>query len=500
MTSFYLLIIIITAFFAALLTWLLSALKNRTRQSVYQEKLGKAEKETGILRSTIEMLRQEQAGHQRQQQEDIAQLQEKLDQNEQQRLNMEKENARLLADQRNLSERLQQELTQSKALMAGLEQQKALQQGTDQEKHSLHIKNQLLEEKLAQQKAEVTALQKQFQNQFENLANRIFEQKSESFKTLNKESLKPLLEPLNKNLSEFRSRIEEVYIKEAKERFSLAEKVKELAELNKTISAEAHNLTAALKGETKTQGRWGEMILESILEKSGLTKGREYFMEYQLEDEAGKALRSTCSGKKMRPDALVKCPGNRSVIIDAKVSLNAYSRYVAATDEATRRQELSRHIAAIRNHIIALSQKGYDDYVFSLDFVMMFLPGEAAYLAAVQADPDLWNFAYDKRVLLLSPSNLITALRLVSDLWKREYQNQNTQQIAELGGRIFDKIAGFMEGFESVGDYLDKAQERFTKARKQLHSGKDNLLRQAEKLKELGVKTKKELKSRQQEE
>lgn len=406
----------------------------------------------------------------------------------------EKENARLLAEQSHLSERLKQEQERNQTLKTEIEQLKIILQNSQQETHSLQLKNQLLEEKLSQQKTEITALQKQFQNQFENLANRIFEQKAESFKALNKESLKPLLDPLSKNLSEFKSRVEEVYVREAKERFSLAEKVKELAELNKTISAEARNLTNALKGETKTQGRWGEMILESILEKSGLTKGREYFMEYQLADEEGKALRSDHSGKKMRPDALVKCPDNRSIIIDAKVSLNAYSRYVAATDNTIRQQELSQHIAAIKSHIVQLSQKGYDDYASSLDFVMMFLPGEAAYLAAVQAEPELWNFAYDKRILLLSPSNLITALRLVVDLWKRERQNQNTQQIAELGGRIFDKIAGFMETFESVGDYMNKAQERFAKAQKQLYSGKDNLLRQAEKLKALGVKTKKELK------
>lgn len=496
MTSAQLFILIIIVLLATLLMGLLSVMKAQKRRSAQQKSLEEAEKDNALLRSTVDMLRQELA----QLKGNIRQLEEKLNQYEQQRLYIEKENSRLLADQRHLSEHLQQEKAQNNMLMAKLEQEKVIQQNASQEKHSLNIKNQLLEEKLTQQKTELSALQKQFQSQFENLANRIFEQKSESFKTLNKESLQPLLEPLSKNLSEFKSRIEEVYIKEAKERFSLAEKVKELAELNKTISAEAHNLTAALKGETKTQGRWGEMILESILEKSGLTKGREYFMEYQLEDEGGKALRSTYSGKKMRPDALIKCPDNRSIIIDAKVSLNAYSRYVAATDDISRQQELSGHIAAIKSHIVQLSQKGYDDYASSLDFVVMFLPGEAAYLAAVQADPELWNFAYDKRILLLSPSNLITALRLVVDLWKREHQNQNTQQIAELGGRIFDKIAGFMESFETVGDYLGKAQERFTKAQKQLHSGKDNLLRQAEKLKGLGVKTKKELKPGPEEE
>jgi DNA recombination protein RmuC len=298
---------------------------------------------------------------------------------------------------------------------------------------------------------------------------------------------------LGKNISEFKTKVEEVYDKESKERFSLGEKVKELAQLNKVISEEAHNLTKALKGESKTQGRWGEMILESILEKSGLVKDREYFMEHELRDADGNPLKSDSEGKKMRPDAVIKYPDNRSVIIDSKVSLNAFTRLIASNDVEEQQQELAAHLAAVRSHIVALGAKGYDDYDKALDFVMMFIPSEPAYIAALQGDPDLWNFAYDKRILLLSPTNLITSLKLIVDLWKREYQNQNALEIAERGAKLYDKFVGFVTNLDDVGQHLDKAQGKYTEAYKQLSTGNDNLVLQATKLRGLGLKTKKEL-------
>jgi DNA recombination protein RmuC len=353
--------------------------------------------------------------------------------------------------------------------------------------------NQSLNEKLQTQKDEIEALGKKFNTEFENIANRILETKTEKFTELNKNNLKTILEPLGKNISDFKTKVEEVYDKESKERFSLGEKVKELAQLNKVISEEAHNLTKALKGEAKTQGRWGEMILESILEKSGLVKNREYFMEHELLDSHGHALRSDAEGKKMRPDAVIKYPDNRSVIIDSKVSLNAFTRLIAATDVEEQKTELAAHVSAIKSHIVSLSAKGYDDYNQALDFVMMFVPSEPAYIAALQGDPDLWNFAYDKRILLLSPTNLITSLKLIVDLWKREYQNQNALEIAERGAKLFDKFVGFIANLDDVGDYLNKAQGKFAEAYKQLSTGNDNLVIQATKLKALGLKTKKEL-------
>lgn len=348
-------------------------------------------------------------------------------------------------------------------------------------------------EKYETQKKEIENLNEKFSKEFENIANRILDEKTEKFTNTNKTNIETLLKPLGENLDKFKAKVEEVYDKEAKERFSLGEKVKELAELNQVISEEAKNLTRALKGEVKTQGRWGEMILESILEKSGLVKDREYFMEHQLLDEEGKPILSDSEGKKMRPDAVIKYPDNRSVIIDSKVSLTAFTRYLDSTDPDVQKAELAAHVQSIKTHILALSSKGYDDYNKALDFVMMFIPSEPAYIAAMQGDPDLWNFAYDKRILLLNPTNLITSLKLIVDLWKREYQNQNAIEIADRGAKLYDKFVGFVDNLKGVGDNLSKAQGKYDEAFKQLSTGNDNLVLQATKLKNLGLKPKKEL-------
>lgn len=350
--------------------------------------------------------------------------------------------------------------------------------------------NNSLKERLESQKIEIEALGKKFNLEFENIANKILETKAEKFTKLNSDNLKNILEPLGQNINEFKKQVDEVYKAESEQRFSLGEKVKELAELNKVISEEAHNLTKALKGETKTQGRWGEMILESILERSGLVKNREYFMEYELMDNDGKPLRSDSEGKKMRPDAVIKYPDNRNVIIDSKVSLNAFARLIGATDIDVQKAELIAHVSAIKTHIVSLSTKGYDDYNKALDFVMLFVPSEPAYIAAMQHDPELWNFAYDKRILLLSPTNLITSLKLIVDLWKRDYQSQNATLIADRGSKLYDKFVGFVKNLEDVGSHLEKAHGKYTEAHKQLRTGNDNLISQATKLKSLGLKTK----------
>ena len=363
------------------------------------------------------------------------------------------------------------------------------------EKNALaEAQNRTLDEKLQTQKKELENLGKKINTEFENIANKIFEAKSEKFTELSKNNLKSILEPLGKDIHDFKNKVEEVYVKEAQGRFSLEEKVKELAELNQRISLEARNLTNALKGEVKTQGAWGEMILEKILEMSGLRKGEEYFLQEQLTDKNGKPLTSDSEGKKMRPDAIVKYPDNRNVIIDSKVSLNAYNRFASASTPEEQKKELDAHVSAIKNHIIMLSTKGYDDYNRSLDFVMMFIPSEPAYIAALQGDSNLWNFAYEKRILLLNPTNLITSLKLIVDLWKREYQNQNALDIAERGAKLYDKFVGFIENMDGIGESLNKAITKYEDAYKQLSTGNDNLVRQAEKLRSLGLKTKKELK------
>lgn len=357
----------------------------------------------------------------------------------------------------------------------------------------LSSKNENLQTLLETQKEEVAKMQELAKSEFQNLANKILDEKSEKFTALNQNNLKTILEPFQEKIAELRNKVGETYDKESKERFSLGEKVKELALLNQQISEDAKKLTRALKGESKTQGNWGEMILESILEKSGLVKGREYFLEHELRDEDNKALFSEFSGKKMRPDAVVKYPDERNVIIDSKVSLTAFTDLVDETDAEIYEVKLHQHLNSIKNHIKQLSDKAYDDYDKSLDFVMMFIPSESAYIAAMQADPNLWNFAYDKRILLLNPSNLITSLKLVSDLWKREYQNKNAMEIAERGAKLYDKFVGFVENMEKLGKNIDQAKNTYNDAFKQLSTGNDNLITQTVKLKSLGIKNKKNL-------
>lgn len=346
---------------------------------------------------------------------------------------------------------------------------------------------------LKAQKEETKRIQEEGKLQFENLANKILEEKTEKFTNLNQTNLKNILDPFQERITDLKNKVNEVYEKENKERFSLGEKVKELSLLNQQISEDAKKLTRALKGESKTQGNWGEMILESILEKSGLVKGREYFLEHELKDEDNKALFSEFSGKKMRPDAVVKYPDERNVIIDSKVSLTAFTELVDETDSDIYQIKVNQHLSSIKTHISQLSQKAYDDYGKSLDFVMMFIPSEPAYIAAMQADQNLWNFAYEKRILLLNPSNLITSLKLIADLWKREYQNRNSMEIAERGAKLYDKFVGFVENLEKVGKNLNSARSVYDDAFKQLYSGNDNLVIQTQKLKALGIKNKKEL-------
>ena len=349
---------------------------------------------------------------------------------------------------------------------------------------TLIAKNEALIEKLATQKEEIIELQRTSHLQFEKIANQILEEKSGKFTETNKTNIEALLKPLGENIDNFKKKVEETYDKESKQRFSLEEKVKELVEQTNKVSNEANNLATALKGQAKKQGNWGEMILESILQKSGLVKDREYFLQPTIKDEEGKSL---------RPDVLVRLPDNRIIIIDSKVSLVSYDRFSSADTSEEQAVHLIEHLKSIYKHIDDLHGKKYDNLETSLDFTMMFVPIEPAYLVSIQADQELWAYAYSKRILLISPTNLIACLKLMADLWKREMQSKNAMEIVKRGELLYEKFVTFVSTLEDVGKHINKTQQSYTAAIGQLNSGSGHLVGQALKLKNLGLKSSKEI-------
>lgn len=323
-------------------------------------------------------------------------------------------------------------------------------------------------------------------NQFKNLANDILEEKSKRFSDQNQQSLGQLLEPLKTRLQEFQGKVEQVYVQEGKDRSALAEQVRQLMELNRTVSQEANNLTRALKGSNKTQGNWGELILERVLETAGLRKGEEFDVQES---------HTTPDGRRLQPDVVLHLPEDRHLVIDAKATLVAYEDYANAEDDKHRDVALKRHLDAVRAHIKGLSEKNYQDLygIKSLDFVLMFIPIEPAFMLAVTHDRDLFMDAWNKNVLLVSPSTLLFVVRTVASLWRQEAQNRNAQDIAKRGADLYDKFAGFVEDLESLGNRLGQAQKDYDNALNKLSTGRGNLIRQAEMLKKLGVKPAKSL-------
>jgi DNA recombination protein RmuC len=343
-----------------------------------------------------------------------------------------------------------------------------------------------LQEKLENQKKEVNSLHDKFSIEFKNLANEILEEKSKKFTEQNKSNLSEVLKPLSEKIKDFEKKVEETYDKEAQQRFSLKEEVKRLAELNQQVSKEAQNLAKALKGDSKTQGNWGEVILESILERSGLVKNREYFIQPSYTND---------TGKRFQPDVVVTYPGDRSIVIDSKVSLVAYEKFVTSDTREEKDKALKEHLQSIKTHTLNLSGKNYQDlYELSgLDFVMLFMPVEPAYYLAIQQDAELWNYAYDRRILLISPTNLIAALKMIESMWRQEYQSQNAQLIARKSGDLYDKFVGLVEDLIDVGNKLRTTQNAYESSMKKLSEGKGNLIKRSREIKDLGLKTKKDL-------
>lgn len=335
--------------------------------------------------------------------------------------------------------------------------------------------------------------EEQLETRFKNLANEILKQNSMDFKAANEERLNQILNPLKLNLEEFKKTVTDTYNNEARERFSLQERIRELVELNQNISREARELSEALRGNCKVQGDWGEMVLESILEKSGLQKDEEYFIQATT-DHSGNVIRNE-EGKNLRPDVVVKYPDGRYVIIDSKVSLKAFVDYVNADDEETKKQCAMRHVRSVRNHIDELARKSYQDYIgeSKLDFVMMFIPNEPAYIAAMRIEPTIWQEAYDNKVLIVSPTHLVSGLRLIAQLWSRDKYTKNAIKIAEEAGKMYDKFADFTSDMEKIEKAISSTQKAYNDAMNKLTVGKGNLVSRAQKMHALGVKASKQL-------
>jgi DNA recombination protein RmuC len=344
-------------------------------------------------------------------------------------------------------------------------------------------------------KTSITSMGETYKIEFKNVANEILDQKSKSLEETSTKNIKTLLDPLNKDLKDFKEKVDKVYSDEARERHSLEGQVKRLVDSSAQVSQQAENLTNALKGNVKQQGNWGEMILSSILENSGLTENREYFLQEFIKDKSGEIIKDE-NGNGLQPDVTIHYPDERKVIVDSKVSLVAWERYMSETDINAQKQALEAHIKSLKAHIDGLSKKNYPKYAKALDHVILFVPIEPAFLEAVKQDTGLWKYAYDKKVLIVGPTNLLLVLKIVADIWQIEKQSKNAIEIAEKAGELYDKLLGFVESMEDLGAGLKKANQNYEKAMGQLSTGKGNAIKKAEELKGLGADTKKQFPER----
>lgn len=335
-------------------------------------------------------------------------------------------------------------------------------------------------------------LQKETQVQFENLASKILQTNANSLKTANSEQIEAVLRPLKENIENFRKAVNDSYVKENASRQSLVDQITRLVQLNETIGKEARNLTTALKGNSKTQGDWGEMILETLLENAGLEKDINFRIQ-PTRDGSGEIYKSE-QGKSLRPDVLIMLPDEHCVVVDSKVSLTAFVDYCNAEDEQSKAEAGRRHLQSVMKHIDELSEKKYQDVIKgAAEQVMMFIPNESAYITALQLDINLWKYAYDRRVVMVSPTHLFSVMSIVSQMWRQEKQNQNAMKIAERGSLLYEKFVGFADSFLKVGKSIEDAQKSYEKSLGQLKNGRGNLVWQAEELKRMGVKATKKI-------
>jgi DNA recombination protein RmuC len=343
-----------------------------------------------------------------------------------------------------------------------------------------------LKEKLATQKSEMEELQKKFTLEFENVANKILKQNTVDFTQVNQKNIGEILNPLKEKILTFEQRVEDTYRKGLKDQTDLRAELKKLYDLNSRISEEANNLTKALKSDSKKQGNWGEVVLERVLERSGLVKGQEYDTQVRA---------TTDDGRVIQPDVIVKLPENKHIIIDSKVSLVAYEAFTSEEMEEKREVHLKQHVESIKNHVKSLSEKNYQNASLfdTPDFVLLFMPIESAFSIAIQSDISLFNYAWEKKIVIVSPTTLLATLTTIASIWKHEKQTQNAIEIARQGGALYDKFVGFLKNIEELGIQIGRVNKTYEDARNKLSEGRGNLLRQVENLKVLGAKTTKSI-------
>lgn len=360
------------------------------------------------------------------------------------------------------------------------------------------IENARLKEKIGNVEAFNNSVREETKAQFKSLAADIFSSQSEKFKEANETRLSEILNPLKEDIKDFKRRVDDTYMNSSKERTLLGEQMKRLMELNMSIGKEARDLTEALSGNTKVQGDWGEMVLETILVKSGLVEGENYFVQRTKNDD-GTQIKNDDNGR-LRPDVVVALPDKKCIVIDSKVSLTAYVNYINADNEDDRQRFGKAHLLSVRSHLKELETKRYQDFVGvgnddRIDYVLMFIPNEHAYMAAMTLDNNLWMEAYEKRVVIISPAHVISTLRLIVQLWTRDKQTKNALKIAEEGGKLYDKFVGFVNDMQTIEQSLGKASEAYASAMSKLHTGRGCIVSKVENLKKLGAKTSKTLPS-----
>ncbi|MEO5890289.1 MAG: DNA recombination protein RmuC [Ferruginibacter sp.] len=423
--------------------------------------------------------------------EQLGREQDSIQQLQQEKKQQQKERDDLLS-------RAMQAEGHNKFLQQEAEQYHQLQQEHQEIQRKLAILQTQLEaayEKLSGQKQELELIGEKFHFEFRNLAQGILDEKTAKFTQVNEEKMRAILDPLKSELVDFKKKVDDTYDKESKERFTLGKEVQRLIEMSQQVSQEANNLTTALKGNNKQQGNWGEMILESILDYSGLTKGREYLVQEFIRDNAGNIIKDE-NGKGLQPDIMVVYPDQRKIIVDSKVSLIAWEQYVSEEDTEVQKRFLKEHVQSIKGHIDGLARKNYPHYAEALDYVLLFIPIEPAFLEAVKTDLHLWKYAYDKRIMLVSATNLLAVLKIIADLWRVEQQNRHAIEIADKAGGLYDKFAGFIENLEQVGKKLQDAQQSYDSAFRQLSTGRGNIIGKIEELKKMGANANKQLPDR----